>query len=127
LKALIVVKEKRVIALSESGGEASAGWVGHAEATGLFTRTEFWRLRCLAVVACQWNVYWLDPPADLALARPLSEMLEVPSERLRAFERPLDFENLTELELEPVRHQVLAIIDQTASTAIQCFTSRAGA
>jgi hypothetical protein len=127
LKALLVVKEGRVTALSEapSGAGGDVGWVGYAEATGLFTR-DSWRVAYFAVAAYHWNVYCFDPPADLALARPLRSMLEVPSIRLQKFARPVDFENLTEHELEPVRRQVLMFIDQTASTAIQCLKSRAG-
>jgi hypothetical protein len=118
LSALLVVRTARVTALIEGGGEQGSFHSLHAEGTGLFTMAGLWSIRYFAVVAQQWHVYWLAPPADLAFARPLRQLMDIPSVQLETFARPVDLKNLSPQNLEPVRQQVIAFIHLAAATAV---------
>lgn len=118
LRALVVLKETRVMTALECAGGPCAE--RYADASGLYTRSMFGLTSYRAVAAYQWNVYVLDPLADTATAEPLSSMLRMPTSAIAGFTKPQDFHQLTAEEFAPVREGILAI---AATTSVQAATS----
>jgi hypothetical protein len=117
LKAVFVLKESRVVtALECAGGPCSERY---ADASGLYTRSFFGLTRYNAVAAYQWNVFVLDPVADIAKADPLSSILRIPATPLPGFKEPANFENLTEVEFSPVRDSVLRFTAMASAEAVR--------
>jgi hypothetical protein len=117
LKALIVVKEARVMtALECTGGPCSERY---ADSSGLYTRSFFGLTRYNAVAAYQWNVFVLDPVADAAKVDPLHRMLRMPVTTLTGFKDPAAFENLTEAEFAPVRDAILRFTELVSNQAVK--------
>lgn len=119
LKALLVIKETRVMtALECAGGPCSERY---ADSSGLYTRSFFGLTRYNAVAAYQWNVFVLDPVADVAKADPLRMMLRMPATPLSGFKDPADFENLTEAEFAPVRDAILRFAELASNEAVKAL------
>jgi hypothetical protein len=109
LKAVIVVKETRVMtALECAGGPCSERY---ANASGMYTRSFLGFTRYNAVAAFGLNVYVLDPLADIAKADALRTMMRMPAIPLATYPVPANFEQLTETELLPVRDAILKFSD----------------
>ena len=122
LKALLVLKETRVMtALECAGGPCSERY---ADASGLYTRSFFGLTRYNAVAAYQWNVFVLDPVADAAKADPLRSMLRIPATPLPGFKDPANFENLTEAEFSPVRDAILRFTEIASAEAIKTLNAK---
>jgi len=119
LKALLVVKETRVMAALECmGGPCSERY---ADSSGLYTRSFLNLTSYNAVAAYQWNVFVLDPVADAAKVDPLSSMLRIPAIFLSGFKDPADFKNLTETEFAPVRKAILRFVELTSNEAVKAL------
>ncbi|MCL1962242.1 MAG: hypothetical protein FWG56_10860 [Desulfovibrionaceae bacterium] len=117
LKALLVVKEGQATAALEcAGGPCVARYVNNS---GLYTHSIFGLTAYLAVAAYRWNVFVLDPVADVAMADPLKTMLQYPSVRLFGFKSPVDFKNLTEAEFVPVRDAILKFTEKVSKEAVK--------
>lgn len=123
LSALLVVRTARVTALIDGGGEQASFRSLYAEGTGLFTMAGLSSTRYFAVLAQQWHVYSLAPPADLAFARPLRRLMDIPSVQLKTFAPPVDLKNLSPEDLEPARQQVIAFIHRVAATAVASLSA----
>ena len=112
LRAVVVVKETRVMtALECAGGPCSERY---ANASGMYTRSFLGATRYNAVAAFGVNVYVLNPLADTAKVDPLRTMLRMPAVALPRHPAPADFEQITEAELLPVRDAVLKFSDKMA-------------
>ena len=120
LKALLILKETRVIAARECIGLGSC-YKRYADSSGLYTRSAFVVTDYKAVAAYQWNVFVLDPIADAAKADPLRSMLRIPSTPLSGFKDPADFENLTEAEFAPVRDAILRFTEIASNEAVKAL------
>ncbi|MAG81588.1 MAG: hypothetical protein EVA59_04300 [Limnobacter sp.] len=119
LKALIVVKDARVVATLEcGGGPCTERYVDHS---GLYTRSVFGYTSYRAVAAFPWEVYVLDPVADIAKAEPLRRSLGESSYFLRGFKSPADFENLTEAEFAPVRDGILSFTQEASNAVVRAL------
>ncbi|MFK8068382.1 MAG: hypothetical protein AB8D52_09055 [Gammaproteobacteria bacterium] len=113
LKAVVIVKENRVlVALECAGGPCSERY---ADSSGLYTRSFFGLSQYFAVPAFNLNVYLLDPPADIASGETLREMLSIPSVPLKDYSSPDNFDQLTEEELLPVKEAILEFSRKMAS------------
>jgi hypothetical protein len=117
LKAILVVKEGRVLASLECYGGPCAE--RYMDSSGLFTRSFFGDTNYVAVAAYQWNVFVLDPPADFALDPTFRKIIRIPSIRLERFKDPADFKNLTQNELAPVQDAILQFVGNATSEAIK--------
>lgn len=124
LKAVIVLNESRVLTAMECGAWGCSEH--HADASGLFTRSMFGMTRYSAVAAYRWNVFLLDPVADVAATDALQSMLRIPAAQLANFQHPAEFKNLTEDEFAPVREAILAFVQAVSSTALKSFSSASG-
>ena len=122
LKAFIVLKEARVMASLECGGGPCSE--RYADTSGLFTRSFFGITRYSAVAAFQWNVFTLDPLADIARADPLRQLLRMPATHLPNFKTPVRFEDLTEEEFAPVKDAILKFTDTTAESALKALNPK---
>jgi hypothetical protein len=113
LKAVVVVKEARVMtALECAGGPCSEHY---ANASGLYTRSFLGLTRYKAVAGFALNVYVLNPPADISRADPLRTMMRMPAIPLGNYPTPANFEQITEAELLPVRDAILKFSEQMAA------------
>lgn len=117
LSALIVVKTGPVTALVE-GGDVGAIVSVQVPATGLLTMADCFSQRHRAVIAQDWQVYRLDPPANLRFMRPLRRMLDIPSVALPHLSGGRGARALSPQDLESVRHAVITFIRQVAATAV---------
>jgi hypothetical protein len=122
LKALVVVKEERVLAALECGGGPCNE--RYAEASGLYTRGIFGLTRYTAVAAFRWNVFVLDPVADIAQAAPLRSPLQIPGIPMPDFQDPRDFKNLTEGEFAPARAAVLRFVATVSGDAVKVLGAK---
>lgn len=110
LKAIVVVKETRVMsALECAGGPCTPRYT---EASGLYTRSFLGIDHYIAVAAFDLDVCVLDPLANLAEADPLRSMMSQPVVPLKDFADPKDFKQLTEADLRPVRDAILKFSEQ---------------
>lgn len=110
LKALIALKETRVMtALECAGGPCTERY---ANASGLYTRSFLGSTRYHAVAAYGLNVYLLAPLADLAKGDPLRTILRMPVVPIGSYPAPVKFDSLTEAELAPARGAVLSFTQQ---------------
>ena len=117
LSALIVVKTAPVTALvlaDDSGGHVNV----QMPATGVLTMAGCFSQRHRAVIAQDWQVYRLDPPANLRLMRPLRRMLDIPSVALPHVSCARGSRALSPQDQESVRHAVTTFIRQVAATAV---------
>lgn len=113
LKAVVLVKETRVMtALECAGGPCSERY---ANASGMYTRSFLGLTRYNAVAAFGLNVYMLNPLADISKADPLRTMMRIPAIPLGNFAAPANFEQITEAELVPVRDAILKFSDRMAA------------
>lgn len=122
LKALLVLKEGRVMtALECAGGPCSERY---ADASGLYTRSFFGSTRYHAVAAFHWNFFVLDPVADAAKADPLRSMLRIPATPLLAYKDPATFDNLTEPELSPVRDAIVRFSESAVAEILKILNTK---
>ena len=112
LKALIALKESRVMVDMECTGGPCAE--RYADASGLFSRTFFGLSSYKAVAAFKWDVYVIDPLANMTVVEPLMSKLVFPGIYLKNFPKPINFDNLTEEELRPVREEILHAVGRNA-------------
>jgi hypothetical protein len=122
LKAVIVVKEAKVLAALECGGGPCSE--RYTEHSGLYTRSIFGLTAYHAVAAYEWNVIVLDPVVDIAKAEPMLSMLSIPATRFADFKEPADFKNLTEAEFAPVRSAVMRFVDYTSMEAVKALNAK---
>ena len=117
LKALIVLKEDTVLVdLECAGGPCAERYAKHA---GLYSRSLLVFTQYRAVAAYRWNVYVLDPVADVALSDPIRSKLRIPAVPLAGFKDPADFNNVTEAEFGPVREAILRFTQNIAGSAVE--------
>lgn len=122
LKALVVLKEARVMTAREcTGGPCSERY---ADGSGLYTRSFLNMTSYSAVAAYQWNVFVLDSPADTVLAEPLWSIVKMPSARILEFKSPANFDNLTEAEFAPVREAVLSFVEGASAAAVKSLNPK---
>lgn len=122
LRAVLTIRTARALAMVEcSGGPCNFRYVNEP---GLFTRSVFGPTRYFAVAAYQWNLYSLDPVADLARVKPLVDTVYLPSTPLRGFKDPADFKKLTADELVPVLEGILESVQTAATVAVQSLNVR---
>ena len=120
LKALLVLKEGRVMAALEcSGGPCSERY---ADASGLYTRSFLGSTRYYAVAAYRWNFFVLDPVTDTAKADPLRRVLRIPAMPLPGFKDPAKFDDLTEADLGPARDAILRFVEAVSAEALKTLS-----
>ena len=122
LKAVVVVKETRVMTALECGaGPCSERY---ANASGMYTRSFFGRTRYNAVAAFSLNVYVLEPLADLARTGALRTMMRIPAIPLANYPAPANFQELREHELFSVRDAILRFSEQMATEIVKALNPR---
>lgn len=122
LKAIVVLKEGRVMTVLEcTGGPCSERY---ADGPGLYTRSFLGMTNYSAVAAYQWNVFVLDSPADTAKADPLRSIVRMPATHIRGFKSPADFDNITEVEFGPVHEAVLTFVEGASAAAVKTLNSK---
>lgn len=113
LKAVVIVKEGRVLtALECSGGPCAERY---ADSSGLYSRSFFGLSRYYAVPAFNLDVYLLEPPANIALGESLRAMMRIPAVSIKDYPEPADFENITKEEWIPVRNNIISFTKKMAS------------
>jgi hypothetical protein len=117
LKAVVVVKQGTV-AVMHHVGERGEQSTDHADWTGLVTRSSMFSATCMAVLACEWHVFWLAPAAALMEDQQVSEVLQTPSSELPGFHKSHRMDALSLDDLEPVRTRVLTLIDRAADAVV---------
>lgn len=122
LKAVVILKEGHVTtALECYGGPCAERF---ADASGLYTRSMLGMTHYYAVAAYRWNVYVLNPAADIAAVNPLRETLYIPAKVIPKFAEPAKFDNITEAELAPVREAVIKLVELNATEAARSLNVR---
>jgi hypothetical protein len=117
IKAVVLLKESRVTVLLDCLG-ASPCVERYMSTSGLYTQSAYGLTKYYAVAAFTWNVFVLDPVADVAQGIAVSKVLKTPKIVIRDFAKPANFENITEAEFEPVREAVMKIIENDASVVV---------
>lgn len=117
LKAVLVLKEARVLAALECfGGPCTERYM---DASGMFTRSFMGATGYSAIAAYRWNVFVLDPVADTARTDTFRKITGIPAIRLRDFNTPADLNNLTERELAPIRDAILKLTEDATVEAVK--------
>lgn len=114
LAGVIVLKQKRVytdISCFSYGCIES-----YATNSGLFSMNWVLTIAYKGVLAYEWEVYNLEPPA--AIGHHLDYLLRVPVMAIPNFKDPVNPENITEEEFRPVRDALLKFVDKVTSEAI---------
>lgn len=119
LKAVIVVKENRVLAALECGGGPCNE--RYADSPGLYTRSMLVLTVYNAVAAYSWDVYLLDPTANLAYLDSIHSKMRIPSVRLTGYDSPADFKNLSEAEFKPVRDALVKFSDSLVDETVRAL------
>jgi hypothetical protein len=122
LKALIVLKEERVLAALECAGGPCAE--RYADTSGLYTRSFLGITRYNAVAAFKWNVFVLDPITNTVGVDSMREILRIPATPLPGFKDPTKFDNLTEAEFVPVRDAILRFTQVTTTEAMNTLNAK---
>lgn len=122
LKALVVIKEERVLAALECAGGPCAE--RYADTSGLYTRSFFGITRYNAVAAFKWNVFVLDPITNTAGVDSMREILRIPATPLPGFKDPATFDKLTEAEFVPVRDAILRFTEVTTTEAMKTLNGK---
>lgn len=117
LKAVVALKESRVRAFMECGGGPCVDRM--VEGSGLYSRSMLGMTNYLGVAAYKWNVYALDPLADLTTTASLRNALATPSFPIAGFKKPADFYNISAQEFAPVKDAVLKFVDGSVTEALK--------
>ena len=122
LRGLIALQEGTVVAALEcTGGPCSVRYV---DRPGLYTRSVLTFTRYYAVAAFKWNLFVLDPPADMATADTLDQVLQAPGVPLISYGAPANFYNLTEAEFAPVRDAIVKYATYVTDNYAEALNAR---
>lgn len=122
LKAVVVLKEGSTLVYRGVCGPGGCD-EGYTNQAGLFTRSHFTLDNYFAVPGYNWNVFVLDPIADIsALAASAKEYTYV-SPRLDGF-KPANFKELTEAELRVVQARILEMVERQTGGQLMGLTSK---
>lgn len=119
IRAVIGIKEARTLAEMNCSQYGCTEF--YSEGYGLFTRSFFGMDRYYASSSFDINAEILDPAVDMVLLDELWEMnlYSGKNNLLDGFVDPVDFNNITEQELLPVKEGILVYIDKLAAQISQ--------
>lgn len=119
IRATIAIKEARTLA------ELNCSQYGcmefYSEGYGLFTRSFFGMDRYYASSSFDISAEILDPAIDMVLLDELWDMTlyQGKNNLIEGFNDPVDFNNLTEAEMKPVRQGIIEYVEKLASQISQ--------
>jgi hypothetical protein len=124
LKAVIVARPAEVRVVQQAG-DMGGEWFGCVAHTGLAQWTATWPCQSYAVLACEWHVFWLDPPCDLLLPALRPAVLPYQASPLHRFDKVFKLDELDDERLVRLQACLLEQMEQGSNVAAQCLLSRA--
>jgi hypothetical protein len=116
LRALVVVRPGTVCVREIS--DESGSQRDYAQRTGLATDFPGFFNQSMAVLACEWHMFWIDPAATLQHGQMLEHVLHAPSSEVSWYHKVPRMDTASAADLEPVRSQVMTLIERTSQAVV---------